>query len=123
MARVFLDTNYFIGLANHAPEVETDILDKHKGFISTLSCHILFYVNKIDVPDAEMTSFITDFNLINMDRAILDKALQNPTQDLEDNIQLHSAVVADCDLFLTFDKKLLGMKYFGKTRIVPPQEL
>lgn len=117
MGRVFLDTNYFIGLANRAPEVETEILDEQKGFISTLSCHILFYVNKIDVPDVKMNSFISDFNLINLNQDILDKALIGPTKDLEDNIQLHSAVKASCDVFLTYDAKLLKLGIFGKTEI------
>ena len=117
MAKVFLDTNYFIGLANRAPEVETEILDEQKGFISVLSCHILFYVNKITVPDVKMNSFISDFNLINLSQDILDKALVGPTKDLEDNIQLLSAAKADCDFFLTNDSKLLKMKFFGKTEI------
>lgn len=117
MARIFLDTNYFIGLANRAPEVDTETLDEHKGFISALSCHILFYVNKINVPDAKMNSYISDFNLIDLNQDILDRALEGPTSDLEDNIQLHSASGVDCDLFLTGDKKLLNLKFFGKVKI------
>lgn len=117
MAKVFLDANYFIGLVNRAPEVDTEILDKHEGFISTLSCHILFYINKMDVPDEEINSFIDDFNLIDLSKDILDKALYSPTTDLEDNIQLYSASEAECDFFLTFDDKLLKLKFFGKTRI------
>ncbi len=119
MAKVFLDTNYFIRLVNRAPEVDTEILDKHQGFISILSCHILFYVNKIHVPDKKTNSFIDDFNLVELSQDILNKALFNPTDDLEDNIQLHSAAEADCDLFLTADQDLLNMKFFGKVRIVP----
>lgn len=118
MAKVFLDTNYFIGLVNRAPEVDTEILDKHQGFISTLSCHILFYVNKIHVPDKKTNSFIDDFNLVELSQDILNKALFNPTEDLEDNIQLHSAAQSDCDIFLTADKKLLKLKFFGKVKIV-----
>lgn len=117
MARVFLDTNYFVGLANRVPEVETETLDEQKGFISTLSCHILFYINKINVPDVKMNSFIADFNLIELSQDILDKALLGPTTDLEDNIQLHSAVGTNCDIFLTYDAKLLKMRFFGKTEI------
>lgn len=40
------------------------------------------------------------------------------SNDLEDNIQLNSAIKADCNFFLTFDKKLLKMKFFGKMKIV-----
>lgn len=118
MAKVFLDANYFIGLVNRAPEVDTEILDKHKGFVSALSYHILFYINKVKVPDEKMNSFIKDFNIIDLSQDILSKALGSPTKDLEDNVQLHSAAEAECDLFLTADKKLLDMKFFGKTQIV-----
>lgn len=48
----------------------------------------------------------------------IDAVHRDPTSDLEDNIQLHSAAEADCDYFLTSDKKLLAMIYFGKTKIV-----
>ena len=117
MARVFLDANYFIGLANRAPEVDTTILDKHQVFVSALSCHILFYVNKIKVPDKETNYFISDFNLIGMNLNILNKAGLGPTTDFEDNVQLHSAAYAECDIFLTSDKQLLSMRFFGKTKI------
>lgn len=117
MAKIFLDTNYFIGLANRAPEVNAEALDEQIGYVSILSCHILFYVNKISVPDAKMNSFINDFNLIGLNQGILDKALEGPTTDLEDNIQLHSAAEAECDIFLTSDQKLLRLKFFGKTVI------
>lgn len=117
MAKVFLDANYFIGLANRAPEVDTEILDEHQGFVSILSCHILFYINKVKVPDQKMNSFIDDFNLIKVSLEILEKALQGPTEDLEDNIQLHSAAEAECDLFLTEDRKLLDLKFFGKMQM------
>ncbi len=122
MAKVFLDANYFIGLVNRAPEVYVEELDNHKTFVSILSCHILFYVNKIKVPDIEVNSFIKDFNTIDLDRGILDKALVGPTTDFEDNVQLHSAAQAECDFFLTEDKKLLGLKFFGKTKLISHME-
>ena len=65
-----------------------------------------------------MNSFINDFNLIGLDQDILSKALNGPTSDLEDNIQLHSGAEADCDIFLTKDKQLLNMKFFGKLQIL-----
>ena len=117
MAKVFLDANYFIGLANRAPELDAQDLGGHKGFVSILSCHILFYINKIRVPDTKMNSFVNDFNLINITQDILDSSLKGPTIDLEDNIQLHSAAEAECDLFLTEDRKLLDLKFFGKMQI------
>ncbi len=117
MANIFVDTNYFVGLANRTPETEIANLDKHQAYISVLSCHILFYVNKIKTPDKAINAFISDFNLVNFGKKILSKSLLGPTNDLEDNLQLHSAVEANCDIFLTNDKKLLKIGYFGKTRI------
>lgn len=122
MARVFLDANYFIGLVNRTPETEVEDLDVHKAFVSILSCHILFYVNKIKVPDSDTNSFIKDFNIIDLGQEILDKALIGPTEDLEDNIQLHSAAEAECDFFLTQDKELLALKFFGKTKVASEME-
>lgn len=123
MVKVFLDTNYFIGLANQVPDISAENLDRHRVFISILSCHIMFYVNKIKVPDAKINSFINDFNILDLNQKIISKALVGPTSDLEDNIQLHSAAEAECGLFLTADKKLLVMKFFGNMKIVSPKEM
>lgn len=117
MDKVFVDANYFIGLVNRTPETEVETLDKYECYISTLSCHILFYVNKVKVPEEKLNSYINDFNLIELSENILNKSIQGPTKDLEDNIQLHSAAEAECDYFLTNDEKLLKMKFFGKTKI------
>ena len=123
MAKVFVDTNCFIGLANRIAEIDSYVLDTHQALVSTLSCHILFYVNKEKTPNQKLNSFIGDFNLVDLTTKILLKALHGPTDDLEDNIQLTSAAENDCDFFMTLDRKLLKMKYFGKTRIVSPENL
>lgn len=57
--------------------------------------------------------------MIDFSEDILDKALDGPSADLEDNIQLHSAAEAEADLFLTNDEGLLNLKFFGKTEIKP----
>lgn len=44
--------------------------------------------------------------------------LSGPTVDFEDNVQLHSAAEAECEIFLTEDKKLLKLGFFGKTHVV-----
>lgn len=117
MAKVYVDTNYFIGLVNRSPETEANVLNKNDGYISVLSCHILFYVNKEQVPNIKLNKYINQFHSVGLPENLLKTALEGPTKDLEDNIQLHSAVKSDCDYFLTFDKKLLKMKFFGKMRI------
>ncbi len=123
MAKVFVDTNCFIGIANKIPEIDEQVLHGHQGFISVLSCHILFYVNKLKVPDEQTNSFIDEFNLVDLDKNVLTRALTGPTEDLEDNIQLHSAAQKDCQFFLTLDKKLLDLKFFGKTQVISPEKL
>jgi predicted nucleic acid-binding protein len=123
MAKVFVDTNCVIGLANRNSGIDPQFLDMHEGFISILSCHILFYVNKIRIPNLPINDFIETFNIVSLEEKILQYALIGPTDDLEDNIQLHSATKADADFFVTFDKKLLEMKFFGKTQIIIPEDL
>ncbi len=118
MAKVFLDANYIIGLVNRVPGTDATTLHKHEGFISALSCHILFYVNKINVPNKNINSYLEDFNTVDLKAKTLGKALEGPTNDLEDNIQLLTAAEMNCDYFLTADKKLLKIKFFGNVQIV-----
>jgi len=118
MERVFLDTNIYIDVVKRAKEkwkhLRSDLL-----FISPLSTHILFYTYKLKVPNPEVDELHEQFSAVPLSKYIINKALEGPTKDLEDNIQLHSAAEAECDFFLTEDKKLLNMKFFGKVRIVP----
>lgn len=86
-------------------------------FISPLSTHILFYARKLTVPDQEVSEMQAQLGIVPLTKEILDKALQGPTPDLEDNIQLHSAAEAECDIFLTEDKKLLNMKFLVRLRL------
>ena len=116
MARVFLDTNFYIDITKRAKE-KWMLLSGNLLFISPLSTHILFYARKLKVPDQEVNDLQEQFGIVPFTEHILDKALVGPTEDLEDNIQLHSAAEADCDLFLTSDRKLLSQKFFGKVRI------
>lgn len=116
MAKVFLDTNIYIDACYRNPDVAHQFRDGQIYF-SPLSTHILFYSAKLKVPQSKVEKISGNFGVIPFKNAILKKALDGPTPDLEDNIQLHSAAEADCDYFLTNDKKLLRMKFFGKTRI------
>lgn len=117
MAKVFLDTNIFIDIAERRGQISLDNLIVHKLFISSLSVHILAYITKRKIPDPELSELVDLFTIVDFDRSICYKALESPTNDLEDNVQLHSAAEAECDFFLTNDKHLLAMKFFGKTRI------
>lgn len=118
MARVFLDTNFYIDVTKRAKDKWINLRD-NLLFISPLSTHVLFYTRKLKVPDLEVNELQEQFGIVPFTKFILDKALEGPTKDLEDNIQLHSAAEAECDFFLTADKKFLNLKFFGKLRIQP----
>lgn len=116
MVRVFLDTNFYIDITKRLIE-KLAPLTGNLLFISPLSVHILFYAQKLKVPDKEIDKMHEQLGIVPLNKYILDKSLIGPTKDLEDNIQLHSAAEAECDYFLTNDQKLLGMKFFGKVQI------
>lgn len=123
MARVFLDANALIDLVERRENQTVGYFSKEKLFISPLSLHILLYVFKRKVPYRRLLDIEEIFTLITLDEFISYKALSGPTSDFEDNIQLHSAAEGGCDFFLTSDKKLLEMKFFGKTKLILPENL
>ena len=118
MARVFLDANVVIDIIEERTEWSLDDLNRYRLFVSPLSIHILVYLYKYRIPNSKLDRIEEYWSFIAVDKAVSLKALQGPTKDYEDNIQLHSAAEANCDLFLTRDKKLLKMKFFGKTKII-----
>lgn len=120
MAKIYLDTNIVIDCVSN--RVNTTALQgklsNHVVYISPLSVHILFYSYKLHVPNARANETLSQFHIVDLNERILDKSLEGPLGDFEDNIQLHSAVAAECDTFMTSDKQLLNMKFFGKMKIV-----
>lgn len=122
MARIFLDANIVIDLIERRKDVHPEQFQTHKLFITPLSIHILAYLYKYQMPEEKLLDMQKQIALVPFDKIIFDKALLDPTSDFEDNVQLHSAAEAECEFFLTEDKKLLDMKFFGKTRILPRLE-
>lgn len=120
MARVFLDTNYFIDAIHRKPEKQIiDSLIDNILYISTLSFHIYCYTFKIKLPNKKILAQKEKFQFVDFSEAILAKALAGPTGDFEDNVQLHSSAESECNFFLTGDAKLLNVKFFGKSQILP----
>jgi len=117
MKKIFLDANFFIDLIERRSEIDIYQFKNQALFISPLTVHIYFYVYKIKIADQKFLSFLDFFNIVDLNEEILRNALEGPTNDLEDNIQLHSASFSDCDLFLSSDKKLSKLKFFGKVKI------
>lgn len=116
MAKIFIDSNILFDLTERDVK-KRDQLEGNQVFVSALSYHILFYTYKYSVPTKVVLGHKNEFSVIGLTDKILSKAMQGPTPDLEDNIQLHSAVTANCDSFLTSDKKLLNLRSFGKVKI------
>lgn len=116
MAKVFLDTNAFIDLVERNKKTLDD-LQGHQLCISSLSVHILLYVTKQKIPNKIMSELFKFFTIITFNKNIVYKSLEGPTNDFEDNVQLHSAAEADCNIFLTNDKKIKDLKFFGKVKI------
>lgn len=116
MANIFLDSNYFFDVTERDIN-KREALNNNKVFVSALSYHIFFYTYKHKAPNKLINKHKKEFYIADLTDKILSLSLEGPTNDLEDNIQLHSASESDCDIFLTNDKKLLNMKFFGKTRI------
>lgn len=118
MARVFLDANIFLDIFGRRKYELSSKLDNNVACMSTLSLHILFYVMKYKIPQPGISGLFESVGIVPMDIDIVEKSLVGPTQDFEDNVHLHSGVKADCDIFLTNDKKLLSFGYFGKMKIL-----
>lgn len=118
MAKIFLDANFLIDILGRQPREDMlASLPGHTLLISPLSFHIYCYINKIKIPHKSASELIEEFQIVEFSEDILNRSLQGPTSDFEDNVQLHSAANAECDIFLTEDKKLLEMKFFGKVKI------
>lgn len=118
MAKIFLDANYFIDFAERQKSNLLAKLVGNKLYVSILTIHILAYIYKYKIPNKKINALIKNISLTPLNRGLLKLALDGPTNDLEDNLQLLSAAKSDCDFFLTNDKKFLKMKFFGKTRII-----
>lgn len=120
MAKVFLDTNYFIDAIHRRPEKQIlEYLVGHVIYSSTLSFHIYCYVYKIKLPNEKVSAQKEKFQIVDFSEGVLERSLNGPTKDFEDNIQLHSAAESECDFFLTNDRRMLAMGFFGKVQIVP----
>jgi predicted nucleic acid-binding protein len=120
MAKIFLDTNYFIDAIHRKPEKQIlESLLNNTVYISSLSFHIYCYIFKIKIPDKKVASQKEKFQVVEFSEDILDRSLTGPSADFEDNVALHSAAEAECDIFLTGDNKLLKLCFFGKSRIAP----
>lgn len=116
MASIFLDTNYFFEIFEKDKEKISD-LEGNNVYASPLSYHIFSYTKRLKTPNQPLINSLGTISPVSLNEVVLSRSLLGPTHDLEDNIQLQSAAESGCDLFLTHDKNLLKLGYFGKTKI------
>lgn len=117
MAKIFLDTNTFIDVVEGRDKTLFDTLSKNTLFVSVASISIWVYVYKHKILSKKNLDLFSTFNFVDHTAGISKKSFKGPTDDFEDNVQLHSAVKTNCILFLTKDKGLLKLGYFGNTKI------
>lgn len=123
MDKYFLDTNCLIDLVEERDLSYSNFLEDKNLSISALSIHILTYVVKHRVPHKNLNMIDESFNITSVDRKISLRAMEGPTSDFEDNTQLHCAAECGASVFLTNDKKLLNLAFFGKMKIISPKKL
>ena len=123
MEKIFLDTNTFIDILEDRDPSLRDMLAGNALYISTASIPIWVYVYKLDIDQINKSLIFEVFNLVSQTVEITKRAFTGPLKDYEDNIQLHSAAVSECSVFLTNDKEVLDLGYFGDMKIVSPSDL
>lgn len=117
MEKVFLDTNTFIDINERRDPKLEDSLINCGLYVSVISIGIWAYIYKQNVPGANFNSLFNVFNVVDATSAEAVRSSQGPTNDFEDNMQLHAAVDSECSVFLTKDSNLLKLGNFGKVRI------
>jgi predicted nucleic acid-binding protein len=117
MAKIFIDSNFLFDITERDIKKRRQ-LDGNIVFVSPLSYHILFYTYKLHIPQKLILEYKKEFSVVDFTNKILSNAMEGPTPDVEDNIQLHSALSVGCEYFMTNDRNLLKMKNFRKIKIV-----
>lgn len=117
MAKVFLDSNAFIGLIEKRGDLDISLFTSDTLYVSVESLTVWLCLYKHKIPGEAHLKLFSQFNFVDSTSDIAKRSFQGPTNDFEDNSKLHSAVAADCDVFFTLDKGLLKLGYFGKLRI------
>lgn len=119
MRKIFLDANILIDLISGRRKVEgiedTDFKQLHT---STLSVHILFYVNRIkynSVEERRTKEVLKHIVLTPLTDTIVRRAYKSKYSDYENTLQYLMALHANCDYILTRDRK----DYENVKKIIP----
>ena len=129
--KILLDTNIVLDLllerepfVDFAEEIFVMIEEqKIEGFLCPTSITTIYYLlnknlDKKRCNDA-MKTLLSLFNIIELNKKILLKSLENSGVDFEDSVIYTSASFADIDIIITRDKK--GFKN-SKVKVLSPSE-
>ncbi len=129
--KILLDTNTVLDLllerepfVDFAEEIFVMIEEqKIEGFLCPTSITTIYYLlnknlDKKRCNDA-MKTLLSLFNIIELNKKILLKSLENSGVDFEDSVICTSASFADIDIIITRDKK--GFKN-SKVKVLSPSE-
>jgi len=120
MANIFLDASVFFDIREKRTALFQRDFSNDFLFMSILTLDIYFYTFKKKMPDLTFVGLTNFVQILNFTQDLALKALEGPTKDFEDNVQLHSAIDADCNIFYTRDNGLLKLGYFGNVKIQKP---
>lgn len=109
MVKLFLDANCFIDLLETRDTSLAKKIEHHQLTISALTVHIWLYVAKKKLPQPQIKEALAYFQIVDYSVETVSDSLAGPTNDYEDNVQISAALAANCDLFITNDKKLLTL--------------
>ena len=119
MKKIFLDANILIDLISARRNVEgIEDTDFKQLYTSTLSVHILFYVNRIKYNSAEekrAKEILKHISLTPLTETIVRHAYKVKYSYYEDTLQYLMALHANCDYILTRDRK----DYENVKKIIP----
>ena len=109
MRKIFLDANILIDLISGRRKVEgIEDTDFKQLYTSTLSVHILFYVNRIkynSVEERRTKEVLKHIVLTPLTDTIVRRAYKSKYSDYENTLQYLMALHANCDYILTRDRK------------------
>ena len=79
MARIYLDTTYFIDIIEQRKSIKIEQFLSHTLFLSPLSIHIYVYLYKQKMPNKNLKKLLGYFNIVAIDEKITIEDLKLPT--------------------------------------------
>lgn len=125
MHKLFVDINVILDVAavrqphHEASQKILALIENKKavGYLSALSCPILYYLIRKEIGSEKAADFIRNllklFTVVEVNRTILERSLETAVGDFEDGIQIVCAETCRADYVITrdsFDYKKLAIQ-------------